>query len=211
MPRPPETTRPAEVSSGRSLSATLSDDPLAQRRIVGGVDLLDRGRAARSGGLEGRGADRHDLPGVRRADRLDGVAGVDRPLERVGVDDAGDVGDDHHVQQRRDARHDVLGVGRRGRDDVVVALRQRRRSAPPRARPGGGHRARARRRAPSPRPRASPPSRPRRRSCAPQHSMVTSPSCFAAVSALAVASTPSSPSVTSARRRTAIRAPPLRS
>ena len=45
---------------------------------------------------------------------------------------------------------------------------------------------------------------------APAHSTVTSPSAFAAVTALAVASSDSAPSVTSARRRTAIRSPPLR-
>ena len=55
----------------------------------------------------------------------DRVAGIDRPLEGVGRDDRDDVGDLHHVEQRGDARHDVLAGGRRRRDDRVVGAGER--------------------------------------------------------------------------------------
>ncbi len=58
-------------------------------------------------------------------DRLDGVAGVDRPLEGLGAQDLGDVGDLHHVEQRRGARGDVLGARGRGGDDRVVTRGER--------------------------------------------------------------------------------------
>ena len=57
--------------------------------------------------------------------RLDGVAGIDRPLEGVGRHDRGDVGDLHHVEERGDARHDVLAGGGRRRDQRVVAVGER--------------------------------------------------------------------------------------
>ena len=110
----------AEVSSGRSdfdnSSPTKDDRPGSA--AAGGV--LDRGRAALAGGLEGRGAHGDDLLGVVRLHGLDRVAGIDRPLERVGRDHLGDVGNLHDVEQRGDARHHVLAGGGRGRDDRVV-------------------------------------------------------------------------------------------
>jgi hypothetical protein len=56
----------------------------------------------------------------RGLDRLDGVAGVDRPLEGVGRDDLDDFGDLHHVEERGDARHHGLAGGGRRRDERVV-------------------------------------------------------------------------------------------
>ena len=61
----------------------------------------------------------------RRLHRLDGVAGVDRPLERVGRDHLGDFRHLRHVEQRRDARQDVLAGRGRRRDDGVIGRRQR--------------------------------------------------------------------------------------
>ena len=59
-----------------------------------------------------------------RLHRLDRVAGVDRPLERIRRDDLGDVRELHDVEQRGDAGHDVLRRGGRGGDDGLVAGRQ---------------------------------------------------------------------------------------
>ena len=115
-----------------------------------------------AGRLEGRGADGDDLLRVRALHGLDGVAGIDRPLERVGRDHLGDVGDLHHVEERRDPRHDVLAGGGRRRDERVVGRRRARRSAPPAARRADGRSRRRRRGAPWRRRRAS-PLPPRRR------------------------------------------------
>ena len=115
----------AEVSSGRSdfdsSSPTKREMPGIGRR----GRVLDRRRAALARRLEGRGAHRDDLLGVGRLHGLDRVAGIDRPLERVGRHHLDDVGDLHHVEQRRDARHDVLAGRGRGRDDRVVGPGER--------------------------------------------------------------------------------------
>ena len=63
--------------------------------------------------------------GSLELDRLDSVAGVDRPLEGLGPEHFCDVGNLHHVEERGDPRHDILGAGGRGRDDGVVAGRER--------------------------------------------------------------------------------------
>ena len=87
--------------------------------------VLDRRRAALAGRLEGRGAHRDHLLGVLRAHRLHGVAGIDQPLEGVGRDHLDDVGDLHDVEQRRDARHEILARRGRRRDDRVVGAGER--------------------------------------------------------------------------------------
>ena len=56
---------------------------------------------------------------------LQRVAGIDQPLERVGRDHLDDVGDLHHVEQRRDPRHEILAGGGRRRDDRVIAACER--------------------------------------------------------------------------------------
>ncbi len=58
-------------------------------------------------------------------DRLDGVAGVDRPLEGLRADHFGDVGNLHDVKKRGNPRRDVLGVAGRGGDDRVVVAGER--------------------------------------------------------------------------------------
>ncbi len=52
-------------------------------RVGTGGNGLDRGRATLGRGGEGGRAHRDDLLGIRRLHRLDGVAGIDRPLEGV--------------------------------------------------------------------------------------------------------------------------------
>ena len=115
----------AEVSSGRSDfdSSSPANEEIAG--IGGGRRVLDRRGAALAGRLEGRGAHGDDLDLVLRAHGLHGVAGIDQPLEGVGRDHLDDVGDLHHVEQRGDARHEVLAGGGRRRHDRVVGRRQR--------------------------------------------------------------------------------------
>ena len=168
MARPPEMMILAEVSSGRSdfdsSSPTKDEMPGSAAAAAG----LDRRRAALAGGLERGGAHRDHFLGVLRAHGLDRVAGIDQPLEGVGRDHLGDVGDLHHVEQRRDARHDVLG--RRGRRPPRSRHRRARarRSAPRSAPPACARRRRRRRAAPWRRRRASRPRRPPRGSPCPR-------------------------------------------
>ena len=120
--RPPEMMILAEVSSGRSLSDSRFSTKVERPGLAAAPTRLDRSRAAFASRLEGGRAHRDHLLGVARLHRLDGVAGIDRPLERVGRDDLDDLGDLHHVEQGGDARHDVLAGGGRRRDDRVVAV-----------------------------------------------------------------------------------------
>ena len=120
---------------------------------------------------EGGRPHRHDLHGVGRLHGLDGVAGVDRALERVGR---------HHLvisdtcitsssAARRGMMFLVAAVARRHDGPVVVGERhQQRRDA---ARPARGRGCRPRRHAPCRRRRASPP--PRAASAAPWPSTST--------------------------------------
>ena len=82
--RPPEMMILAEVSSGRSDFASSSPLKVESAGIGGRHDGLDRRRAAFAGRRKGGGAHGDDLLGVGRLHRLDGVAGIDRPLEGVG-------------------------------------------------------------------------------------------------------------------------------
>ena len=103
----------AEVSSGRSDFESSSPTKPEMPGSAAAVDRLDRRRAALAGRLErGRAHGDHFL-GIERAHGLDGVAGIDRALERVRRHDLADLGNLHHVEKRGDPRHDVLAVGRR--------------------------------------------------------------------------------------------------
>ena len=81
--RPPETTILAEASSGRSDACTLSSTEAETAGSADRVNGLDRARSLLAGGGEARAADGDDLLRVRRLHRLDRVAGIDRPLERI--------------------------------------------------------------------------------------------------------------------------------
>ena len=163
----------ADVSSGRSDLASASPDERRHARVGRGRDRLDRRRAALAGRREGCGAHGDDDLRIGRFHRLDRVAGVDRPLERLGAEDLGDVGNLHDVEQRRHARRDVLRVGGRGRDDRVVAAGER--DDQRRERLGEAMRVESdrRRRAPSRRRRAWPPPRRPRATLSPATSTST--------------------------------------
>ena len=114
----------ADVSSGRSETASASLLKLESPAAAGPDDGFDGGGAALAGRGEGRGPHRDHLLRIGRLHRLHGVAGVDRALERVGRNHLGDFRHLRHVQQRRDARQNVLaGRGRRS-DDGVIGRRQ---------------------------------------------------------------------------------------
>ena len=151
----------AEVSSGRSDLASASPTNDERPGSAAALDRLDRRRAAGAGGRKGGGADGDDQLGIGRLHGLDRIAGVDRSLERVGRDDLGDVGDLHDVEQRGDARQDVLRIGARRGDDRAHSRRRGRRSARRAVRRGHARRARRRRPARARRRRAA--RRPRRR------------------------------------------------
>ena len=107
----------AEASSGRSDFVSSAFSKVDSPTAAGAVTLSIARRAVLGHRRERRDAHRDDLLGFRRLHRLDGVAGIDRPLERVGGDDLGDVGDLHHVERGGDARGDVLARRRRRRDE----------------------------------------------------------------------------------------------
>ncbi len=116
----------AEVSSGRSFLAISAPTNVALPGSATGVHRLDRGRAAgRRRRIEAGRAHGDDLHRVEALHRGDGVAGVDRPLEGVGRDHLGDVGDLADVELGGDARRDVLARGRRREQDVAVAAGER--------------------------------------------------------------------------------------
>ena len=123
--RPPEMMILAEVSSGRSFSDSLFSTKVDRPGLAAAATVSTGSRAAFGRRLEGGGAHGDHLLGVGRLHGLDGVAGIDRPLEGVGRDHLDDLGDLHHVEQGGDARHDVLAAGGGRRDDRVVAAGQR--------------------------------------------------------------------------------------
>ena len=194
----------ALVSSGRSLSdASRRDEARSCRRS-------SRRRPARPSPSRPRAPlcrtrcarTVMHLLGVVRLDRGDRVAGVDRAGERVRALDREDVADLHHVEQRGDARGDVLAEGRGRREERVVAVHQlgarparRPRRAGARGAAASATQDLARRRRSSP-----PPRRPRRRPL-PATSRWTSPSFDAAVTVASVASLIALPSC-STRTRT---------
>ncbi len=111
----------AEVSSGRSdLDSSSPTKPERPGSAAAATGSIGAAEAALAGRLERRGAHGDDPLVFGRAHGLDGVAGIDRPLERVGRHHFDDVGNLHDVEQRRDPRHDVLsGRGRRRHDGFV--------------------------------------------------------------------------------------------
>jgi hypothetical protein len=113
------------VPRERSVAAPSRGGPAKPRPRGRRRRRLDWRRTTLPGRLEGRGSHGDDLLGVVRLHGLNGVAGIDRPLERVGRHDLDDVGDLHHVEQRGDARHDVLAGRGCGRDDGVVSAGER--------------------------------------------------------------------------------------
>ena len=115
----------AEVSSGRSDFDSSSPTKPETPGSAAAVDGLDRRRrAACAGRLEGRGAHGDDVLAVLRAHGLDRIAGVDRPLERVGRDNLGHFRNLHHVEESGDPRHDIFSRRGRRRHDGLVGRRQ---------------------------------------------------------------------------------------
>ncbi len=126
MARPPEMTMRAAVSSGRS-DFTISAPRKVDRpgSSAGGAASIGALPPSAGDRVEGRGADGDHLLRVGRLHRRHRVAGVDRAHEGVGIDHAGDVGQDLHVEQGGDARHHVLAGGRGRRQQVRIARRHR--------------------------------------------------------------------------------------
>ena len=115
----------ALVSSGRSDFDELGADEAGETGRARGGHGLDLGIAAFGcGGWKCGAADGDDLDAVLRLHRQQRVPGIDRAHEGVGRHDAGDIRDLRHVQQRRDARHDVLAKGVAGRQQMTVAGRE---------------------------------------------------------------------------------------
>ena len=115
----------ADVSSGRSErdSSSPTKPEMLGSAAAATVSIGALPPSARR--LECRGADGDDALGIEGAHRLDGVAGVNRALERVRRNDFADFGNLHHVEQGRDARHDVLSARRRRRGDGFVRAGER--------------------------------------------------------------------------------------
>ena len=122
MPRPPETTILAAVSSGRSDLTSSSPTNLDSAGTAAAAIFSIGGAAAVGRRLEGGRAHGDDLLGVRRLHGLHRVAGIDRAHEGVGRSTTSMIseicGD---VEQGGDARQDssCRGGGRR-QDGVVV-------------------------------------------------------------------------------------------
>src|SRR5215467_14576760 len=76
----------------------LLADKAGETGIRRGGGGLHRRAAAATGRGKGRGPNRDDLLGILRFDGLDGIAGIDRPLERVRRYHLDDLGHLHDVQ-----------------------------------------------------------------------------------------------------------------
>ena len=113
----------AAVSSGRASCAISAPTKCASFVGVGRGDGFDRrGIAAGLGLRESRAAHGDDLDRVARLHFGDRVTGIDRALERVGRNDGGNIRDLRHIEQRRDARQEVLAEGRRRGQHMAVIL-----------------------------------------------------------------------------------------
>ncbi|EGE60965.1 hypothetical protein RHECNPAF_13300157 [Rhizobium etli CNPAF512] len=88
-------------------------------------DLLDGSRWALGGRGKGSSTHRDDSSGISSLNGLDGIAGIDRPLESVGGDNFDDLRHLCDIEEGGDARHDVLAGRGRSRNDRVIAARQR--------------------------------------------------------------------------------------
>ncbi len=103
----------------------LGLDELGEAGRAGAAHRLDRSRAALGRARRKRGAAHgDDLDRVLRLHRRQRVAGIDRAHERILRDNAADVGDLHHVEQRGDARHQILALRRRRGEQMRVLRRQ---------------------------------------------------------------------------------------
>ena len=115
----------AEVSSGRSdlasASPTKDERPGSATEGIGSIGAAPPSPAAAKEAVRTVTTIFESV----EFDRLDRIAGVDRPLERLRAQHLGDVGDLHHVDQGRDARRDILSARGAGRDDRVVAAGER--------------------------------------------------------------------------------------
>src|SRR3546814_1903923 len=91
----------------------LGSDEARQAGIAASADGFNRARTAGRGGLfEGGAADGEDQLRIFALDGRVGVAGVDRSGEALVALDRQYVRNPHHVEQRGDARRDILA--RRG-------------------------------------------------------------------------------------------------
>ena len=126
MPRPPETTILALVSSGRSflLSSwpTKLESPASPLEGIASMGALPPVAGAGSKPVD---AHRHDLDLVGRLHRRQGIAGIDRAHEGVGRCDGADVRDLGHVEQRGRAWHEILAAAGGGGHDMAVAAGER--------------------------------------------------------------------------------------
>ena len=123
MPRPPEMTTRAAVSSGRSLFESSAE---TKREISGiaATSIFSMTAVPPSEGAGSKLAARTVRTFFASLDFTVAMAfaGVDGADEGVGVDDFGDVADGLQVQESCDAGHDVLaGCGAGGEEVVVVA------------------------------------------------------------------------------------------
>src|SRR5450631_564686 len=108
------------IALGNLLADKTGETGVGRRR-----GIFYRRAAAVSCRGEGRGAYGDDLLGVLRFNRLNGVAGIDRPLKGIRRNHLDDFRHLHHIEQRCDPRHDVLETRRRRCDESVIAGGQR--------------------------------------------------------------------------------------
>ena len=191
----------------------LGPDEFREPGRAGRLDRLDRRRSARRlARREGGPAHCDDLDRILRLNRLQRVAGIDRPHEGIGRNDRADVGNLHHVEQCRDPRHQILARGRRRCQQVRVTSGELDERAVPHSRQAHGRRPHRRRAAPcEPRRCAAAASATPRQSLPATRMSTSSPAIsLAAARALRVAGLSVRLSC-SATTRAAIRSPAPRS
>ncbi|MNV31888.1 hypothetical protein D3C71_1232100 [compost metagenome] len=122
-------TRDDDLGGGQFGAVALRDFTAHEGALAAVGDAFSRfnGGAAAGGGcgVEAGRAHGDHLGGVGALHGGDGVAGVDRALERIRTVDLGDVADLSHVELGGHARSDVLAVGGRGEQDVAVVAGDR--------------------------------------------------------------------------------------
>jgi hypothetical protein len=120
--------RDDDLRAGQFRTLRLGDlrtDKAGEAGVAFAGDGLDGCAAAfRRRLLERGAADGQHLLGVARLDRRNRVAGINRAGEGVGALDAQHFADLHHVEQRGNARRDVLARGGGRRDERVIARHQ---------------------------------------------------------------------------------------
>jgi hypothetical protein len=118
--RPPETMI---LARGQFRALRLGDFGADEGRQAGSppAETASTGRTAFGRSLvKGSAAHGDDELRIRRFDGRDRVAGIDRAGEGLRTFDRQDVRNLHHVEQRGDARRDVLAGGRGGRDEGIM-------------------------------------------------------------------------------------------